>query len=62
MDPDEIESLAVLWDEPVPICVLSAGSPEELEALRARGFQVLRKPVEPVRLRAALAHLLVPRD
>ncbi len=62
MGADELDSLFARWGAPVPICVVSADSDPELEALRAHGFQVLRKPVEPVRLRAALAHLLLRRS
>jgi signal transduction histidine kinase len=44
---------------PVPAAVISADRSPEAEALvRDSGHLLLRKPVEPARLRAALAHLL----
>lgn len=41
-----------------PACVVSGAGAPALEKARQRGLLVLRKPVEPVRLRAALEHLL----
>lgn len=55
---DVLEALRARWGHDVPACVVSGESPEALAPLRERGLLVLRKPVEPVRLRAALAHLV----
>lgn len=40
-----------------PVCIISGEAPEVLAEAQAQGLLVLRKPVEPVRLRAVLTHL-----
>ncbi|MAE94641.1 MAG: hypothetical protein CL910_08280 [Deltaproteobacteria bacterium] len=42
----------------VPTCIVSGASQGALAPARERGLLVLRKPVEPVQLRAAIEHLL----
>ena len=42
----------------IPGCLVSGAGPERLAEARRAGHFVLAKPVEPVRLRAALEHLL----
>jgi signal transduction histidine kinase len=56
---DAIVQVRAALAEPVPAIVVSADRSAEAEArVRATGHLLLRKPVEPARLRAALAHLL----
>jgi signal transduction histidine kinase/CheY-like chemotaxis protein len=48
---------------PIPVCVISAASEADLpDRVMALGFQFLRKPVKPGRLRALLTQLKERRD
>ncbi len=61
---DAIARLRADLDRPLPAIVISADGSAEAEArVRAMGHLLLRKPVEPARLRAALAAIwgFVPR-
>ena len=59
---DAIASVSAALGGALPALVISADTSPELRArVQASGYLLLAKPVEPVRLRAALAHLLGPR-
>lgn len=54
-----IGSVRELLGRHVPAFIISgAEQPEVLQALRATGFELLRKPVKPARLRAMINHLI----
>jgi DNA-binding response OmpR family regulator len=56
---DAVAEIRSALGAPVPACLITAESrPATLADARVSGLPVLRKPVEPVRLRAALMHLL----
>jgi CheY-like chemotaxis protein len=58
---DAIAEVSAALGAPLPALVISADTSAEARAqVRASGHLLLAKPVEPVRLRAALAHLLGP--
>jgi CheY-like chemotaxis protein/anti-sigma regulatory factor (Ser/Thr protein kinase) len=58
---DAIASVRAALGSPLPAVLISADTSAEARArVRASGHLLLAKPVEPVRLRAALAHLLRP--
>jgi signal transduction histidine kinase len=58
---EEIASVRAALGTALPALVISADTSAEARAeVRASGHLLLAKPVEPVRLRAALAHLLGP--
>ena len=58
---EAIASVCAALGGPLPALVISADTSAEARAeVQASGHLLLAKPVEPVRLRAALAHLLRP--
>jgi signal transduction histidine kinase len=59
---DAIAAVRASFGRALPALVISADTSAEARArVQASGHLLLGKPVEPVRLRAALAHLLEPR-
>jgi signal transduction histidine kinase/CheY-like chemotaxis protein len=59
---DAIASVCAALGGALPALVISADtSPDVRARVQASGYLLLAKPVEPIRLRAALSHLLGPR-
>jgi signal transduction histidine kinase/CheY-like chemotaxis protein len=60
---EAIERMRRVFGAPVPAFLISGDtSPQRLRDARAKGYYLLHKPVEPMRLRAVLANLLSNED
>jgi CheY-like chemotaxis protein len=60
---EAIERMRHVFGAPVPAFLISGDtSPQRLRDARAKGYYLLHKPVEPMRLRAVLANLLKNED
>jgi signal transduction histidine kinase/CheY-like chemotaxis protein len=58
-----IDNLRLAFGVQLPALLISGDvSPERLRSAAASGFQLLHKPVSPLKLRAAVAHLLKPQS
>jgi signal transduction histidine kinase/CheY-like chemotaxis protein len=60
---DAIERMREAFAAPIPAFLISGDtSPERLRDARARGYYLLHKPVEPMRIRSVLTQLLKRND
>lgn len=54
------KALRIGWGSSLPVCIISAAAEPDLQDnARGQGFEFLKKPVKPAKLRALLTHLTV---
>jgi Na+/proline symporter/signal transduction histidine kinase/CheY-like chemotaxis protein len=54
------KALRLGWGNSLPVCIISAAAEPDLQDnVRGQGFDFLKKPVKPAKLRALLTHLTV---